>query len=101
LSQSRFMNRQSLYPRPNPTRVVVRPFKPATEPRDLNSTDKPAADRDRAKKDDELSLRDAIERLLRPPMFEGYIPTFHKTHLGQALIKRRHKGAVCPRRLSV
>jgi predicted GH43/DUF377 family glycosyl hydrolase len=34
------MNRQSLYLRPNPARVVVRPFKPATEPRDLNPTDK-------------------------------------------------------------
>jgi predicted GH43/DUF377 family glycosyl hydrolase len=40
LSQSRFINRQSLYLRPDPARVVVRPFKPATEPRDLNSTDK-------------------------------------------------------------
>jgi len=40
LSQSRFLNRQSLYLRPDPTRVVVRPFKPATEPRDLNPTDK-------------------------------------------------------------
>jgi predicted GH43/DUF377 family glycosyl hydrolase len=40
LSQSRFINRQGLYLRPDPARVVVRPFKPATEPRDLNSTDK-------------------------------------------------------------
>jgi predicted GH43/DUF377 family glycosyl hydrolase len=40
LSHSRFINRQSLYLRPDPARVVVRPFKPATEPRDLNSTDK-------------------------------------------------------------
>jgi len=40
LSQSRFLNRQNLYLRPDPTRVVVRPFKPATEPRDLNPTDK-------------------------------------------------------------
>jgi predicted GH43/DUF377 family glycosyl hydrolase len=40
LSQSRFLNRQSLYLRPDPARVVVRPFKPATEPRDLNPTDK-------------------------------------------------------------
>jgi orotate phosphoribosyltransferase len=31
------MNRQILYLRPDPARVVVRPFKPATEPRDLNS----------------------------------------------------------------
>ncbi len=34
------MNRQGLFLRPDPTRVVVRPFKPATEPRDLNPTDK-------------------------------------------------------------
>jgi predicted GH43/DUF377 family glycosyl hydrolase len=40
LSHSKFVNRQSLYLRPDPTRVVVRPFKPATEPRDLNPTDK-------------------------------------------------------------
>ena len=40
LSQSRFLNRQTLYLRPDPARVVVRPFKPATEPRDLNPTDK-------------------------------------------------------------
>jgi predicted GH43/DUF377 family glycosyl hydrolase len=40
LSQSKFVNRQSLYLRPDPARVVVRPFKPATEPRDLNPTDK-------------------------------------------------------------
>ncbi|MEX2128637.1 MAG: glycoside hydrolase family 130 protein [Xanthobacteraceae bacterium] len=40
MSPSRFMNRQILYLRPDPARVVVRPFKPATEPRDLNPTDK-------------------------------------------------------------
>ena len=40
MSQSRFMNRQILYLRPDPARVVVRPFKPATEPRDLNPIDK-------------------------------------------------------------
>ncbi len=40
MSQSKFLNRQSLYLRPDPARVVVRPFKPATEPRDLNPTDK-------------------------------------------------------------
>ena len=40
MSQPRFMNRQTLYLRPDPARVVVRPFKPATEPRDLNPTDK-------------------------------------------------------------
>ena len=40
LPQSLFMNRLSLYLRPDPARVVVRPFKPATEPRYLNLTDK-------------------------------------------------------------
>jgi predicted GH43/DUF377 family glycosyl hydrolase len=40
LSQFKFLNRQSLYLRPDPARVVVRPFKPAIEPRDLNPTDK-------------------------------------------------------------
>lgn len=38
-----FFNRQTLHLRPDPTRVVVRPFKPATEPRDLNPTDKTRA----------------------------------------------------------
>ncbi len=43
MSQSKFLNRQALYLRPDPTRVVVRPFKPAVEPRDLNPTDKTRA----------------------------------------------------------
>jgi predicted GH43/DUF377 family glycosyl hydrolase len=42
-SQVTFVNRQALYLRPDPARVVVRPFKPATEPRDLNPTDKTRA----------------------------------------------------------
>lgn len=45
MSHSKFLNRQSLYLRPDPARVVVRPFKPATEPRDLNPTDKVRANR--------------------------------------------------------
>lgn len=40
MSQATFLNRQALHLRPDPTRVIVRPFKPATEPRDLNPTDK-------------------------------------------------------------
>jgi predicted GH43/DUF377 family glycosyl hydrolase len=40
MPQSRFINRQTLYLRPDPARVVVRPFNPAAEPRDLNATDK-------------------------------------------------------------
>jgi predicted GH43/DUF377 family glycosyl hydrolase len=43
LSQLTFLNRQALYLRPDPARVVVRPFKPAIEPRDLNPTDKTRA----------------------------------------------------------
>jgi predicted GH43/DUF377 family glycosyl hydrolase len=43
LSQTTFLNRQALYLRPDPARVIVRPFKPATEPRDLNPTDKTRA----------------------------------------------------------
>jgi predicted GH43/DUF377 family glycosyl hydrolase len=38
-----FFNRQTLHLRPDPTRVVVRPFKPSVEPRDLNPTDKTRA----------------------------------------------------------
>jgi predicted GH43/DUF377 family glycosyl hydrolase len=43
LSQPPFLDRQALYLRPDPARVIVRPFKPATEPRDLNPTDKTRA----------------------------------------------------------
>jgi predicted GH43/DUF377 family glycosyl hydrolase len=44
LSDASFLNRQALYLRPDPARVLVRPFRPATEPRDLNATDKLRAD---------------------------------------------------------
>jgi predicted GH43/DUF377 family glycosyl hydrolase len=40
LSQATLLKRQALHLRPDPARVIVRPFKPATEPRDLNPTDK-------------------------------------------------------------
>ena len=43
MTQASFLHRQALYLRPDPARVIVRPFKPATEPRDLNSTDKSRA----------------------------------------------------------
>jgi hypothetical protein len=39
-----FFNRQPLYLRPDPSRVVVRPFRLASEPRDLNPTDWKRAD---------------------------------------------------------
>ena len=38
-----FFNRHALHLKPDPARVIVRPFKPATEPRDLNPTDKTRA----------------------------------------------------------
>jgi len=41
--QATFVNRRALYLRPDPARVIVRPFKPTTEPRDLNPTDKTRA----------------------------------------------------------
>jgi len=41
--QREVLNRQTLHLRPDPARVVVRPFKPATEPRDFNPTDKTRA----------------------------------------------------------
>jgi predicted GH43/DUF377 family glycosyl hydrolase len=43
LSQTTFLNRQALYLRPDPARVIVRPFKPETEPKDLKPTDKTRA----------------------------------------------------------
>ena len=43
MSQATFLNRQALYLRPDPTRVIVRPFRPATEPKDFKPTDKTRA----------------------------------------------------------
>jgi predicted GH43/DUF377 family glycosyl hydrolase len=43
MSHPMFLNRQALHLRPDPARVIVRPFKPATEPRHFNSVDKTRA----------------------------------------------------------
>lgn len=43
MSRPKFFNRHTPYLRPDPARVIVRPFKPATEPRDFNRTDKTRA----------------------------------------------------------
>jgi predicted GH43/DUF377 family glycosyl hydrolase len=43
LAPSMFLNRQTLHLRPDPARVVVRPFKLATEPRGLNPMDRTRA----------------------------------------------------------
>lgn len=43
MSPASFVNRQAVYLRPDPARVVLRPFRPAVEPRDRNPTDKTRA----------------------------------------------------------
>ncbi len=43
MPQATFLNRQALYLRPDPARVIVRPFKPATEPKDFRPNDKTRA----------------------------------------------------------
>lgn len=43
MSNSNLLNRQALYLRPDPTRVIVRPFKPSTEPQHLSPGDKSRA----------------------------------------------------------
>ena len=43
MSKSTLLHRHDVHLRPDPARVVVRQFKPATEPRDLNPTDKTRA----------------------------------------------------------
>ncbi len=43
MSDAPFLNRQALYLRPDPARVLVRSFKPTIEPRDLNPTDEARA----------------------------------------------------------
>ena len=40
MSQVPFLNRQTLYLHPDPARVLVRPFRPATEPKDFKPLDK-------------------------------------------------------------
>ncbi|MDB5540914.1 MAG: glycosidase [Devosia sp.] len=43
MSPVTFLNRQALYLRPDPARVIVRPFKPGTEPKDLKPNEKTRA----------------------------------------------------------
>jgi predicted GH43/DUF377 family glycosyl hydrolase len=66
LTQSVFFNRQALHLRPDPARVVVRPFKPATEPRDLNPTDKTRANHivDRVMSLDTASVTSLLSEVL-------------------------------------
>ena len=43
MPQATFLNRQALYLRPDPARVIVRAFKPLTEPKDVRPNDKQLA----------------------------------------------------------
>lgn len=45
MSEIEVFLRQKLYLRPDPARVIVRPFRPTTEPRDLHPTDKRRANK--------------------------------------------------------
>jgi predicted GH43/DUF377 family glycosyl hydrolase len=66
-----FVNRHVLHLRPDSSRVVVRPFKPATEPRDYNATDKTRANHILERV---LALDDATSSLLLTDVltnFEG------------------------------
>lgn len=69
MPKATFLNRQALYLRPDPARVVVRPFKPATEPRDLNATDKTRANHivDRV-----LALDEAAAAALQADVLENF-----------------------------
>jgi predicted GH43/DUF377 family glycosyl hydrolase len=69
LPPAKFLNRQSLYLRPDPARVVVRPFKPAVEPRDLNVTDRNRANHivDRA-----LALDPGVAATLLAEVLENF-----------------------------
>ena len=69
MSSAKFLKRQGLYLRPDPARVVVRPFKPAVEPRDLNVTDRNRANHivDRA-----LALDPAMAAVLLAEVLENF-----------------------------
>lgn len=66
MPQATFLNRQALYLRPDPARVIVRPFKPATEPKDLRPNDKTRANHivDRVMSLDEQSAASQLADVL-------------------------------------
>ncbi|MBN9020346.1 MAG: glycoside hydrolase family 130 protein [Rhizobiales bacterium] len=71
MSQPTFLNRQALYLRPDPGRVIVRPFKPAIEPRDLRPEEKTRANHivDRVLSLDAEAAADQLAEVLEN--FEG------------------------------
>ena len=107
MSQIQFLNRQALYLRPDPARVIVRPFKPATEPRDLNPTDKSRANHivDRVlalgAEDAAIQLADVLENFQGRhrnllAQFEARADEMEDAfanHAGFSLIQRRLIGA--------
>lgn len=66
MSQAAFLDRQALYLRPDPARVIVRPFKPATEPKDFKPTDKTRANHivDRVMALDEATVAEMLAEVL-------------------------------------
>jgi predicted GH43/DUF377 family glycosyl hydrolase len=71
LSHPTFLNRQALYLRPDPARVIVRPFKPSTEPKDYKPTEKTRANHivDRVLALDEATIATMLADVLQN--FEG------------------------------
>jgi predicted GH43/DUF377 family glycosyl hydrolase len=71
LPHSTLLNRQALYLRPDPTRVIVRPFKPSTEPQHLKPSDKTRANEivDRVLSLDATATTDQLKDIL--DNFEG------------------------------
>ncbi len=71
MPQSSLLNRQALYLKPDATRVIVRPFKPSTEPRHLHPRDKTRANEivDRVLTLDPTATTDQLRDILAN--FEG------------------------------
>lgn len=71
MPHSSILNRQALYLRPDPTRVIVRPFKPSTEPRHLKPRDKTRANEivDRVMTLDQTATANQLRDILHN--FEG------------------------------
>jgi predicted GH43/DUF377 family glycosyl hydrolase len=77
LTQAIFFNRQALHLHPDPARVVVRPFKPATEPRDRNPTDKTRA----------KHIVDRVMALDAATVASLYSDDLHRWNGGEAILK--------------
>lgn len=71
MTQSWFLKRQAVSLYPDPARVVVRPFRPATEPRHLNPTEKSRAEHiiDRVLQLDATAAEEKLQEVLED--FEG------------------------------